>query len=457
MEETDKDESEISDSNRDISSSSADQLGSATQKRSRKRRKFLVASIDRTLDPNLSLENSSSNGEDLPITKGRVRTTAIVSDRDADEDSASSSSDNQVVRITPKKRIRSRRRRKCIPAGNTSSDDDGEFYETGRKQIRRRGNLAQRFNETNSATDLESSPRIRVKRIDFNEKDESSFLELCNQSSDPLSPSGCGSDNEDRCAVHTDGDQISDSEGSIKGTDKDSHTGENQLDHSDLSDDFLSEISGHDNITTSDADSHRVFFSDGDVSEGDQPVCDGTNIKRRTFEATFLALSNKHHFSKSTRTDILKFLEMIIPTPNLPTSNYTFEKKLMGEMNINLSKTELCLCCNETINDGKCQNEKCEKFNNKLNYHEIEICYFIPLKDQLQRVLTEHWDKEIDYKQDHAHGHGFYYDICCGEVYQNTPGKDDPQKQISLVYHIDGAPAVKSKSMNLWPIQCFVN
>ena len=79
---------------------------------------------------------------------------------------------------------------------------------------------------------------------------------------------------------------------------------------------------------------------------------------------------------------------MIIPTPNLPTSNYTFEKKLMGEMNINFSKTELCLCCNETINDGKCQNEMCEKFNNKLNYHEIEICYFIPLMDQLQRFLT---------------------------------------------------------------------
>ena len=42
------------------------------------------------------------------------------------------------------------------------------------------------------------------------------------------------------------------------------------------------------------------------------------------------------------------------------------------------------------------------------------------------------------------------------KVNQNTPGKDDPQGQISLVYHIDGAPAVESKSMNLWPIQCFV-
>ena len=201
------DESEIPDSNKDISSSSADQLGSTTQKRSRKRRKFLVARIDMRLDANLTLENSSSNCKDLPITKGSVRKKAIVSDRDADEDSASSISDNQVVRITPKKRIR--KRSKCISAGNTSSDDDGEFYETGRKQIRRRGNIAQRFNATNSATNLESSPRILVKRIDFNVKDESSFLELHNQSCDPLSHSGCGSDNEYRCAMHTDEDQVS--------------------------------------------------------------------------------------------------------------------------------------------------------------------------------------------------------------------------------------------------------
>ena len=54
------------------------------------------------------------------------------------------------------------------------------------------------------------------------------------------------------------------------------------------------------------------------------------------------------------------------------------------------------------------------------------------------------------------HGIGVYSDICCGIVYQEKPGKNDPCKLISLVYHIDGAPAVKSKSMNLWPIQCFV-
>ena len=71
-------------------------------------------------------------------------------------------------------------------------------------------------------------------------------------------------------------------------------------------------------------------------------------------------------------------------------------------------------------------------------------------------ILTENWDKIIEYKADHCHGHGVRYEICCGQVYQNTSGIDDPQRQISLVYHIEDAAAVKSKSMNLWPIQCFV-
>lgn len=71
-------------------------------------------------------------------------------------------------------------------------------------------------------------------------------------------------------------------------------------------------------------------------------------------------------------------------------------------------------------------------------------------------IFTEQWAKIPEYKNDHVHGHGMYYDICCGTVYQNATGKDNPEKLISLVYHIDGAPVVKSKSMNLWPTQCFV-
>ncbi|KAL9976993.1 hypothetical protein ACROYT_G014348 [Oculina patagonica] len=46
------------------------------------------------------------------------------------------------------------------------------------------------------------------------------------------------------------------------------------------------------------------------------------------------------------------------------------------------------------------------------------------------------------------HGLGVYYDICCGEVYQRKPGKNDI---IYIAYHIDGAPAVKSNGISCEP------
>ena len=49
-------------------------------------------------------------------------------------------------------------------------------------------------------------------------------------------------------------------------------------------------------------------------------------------------------------------------------------------------------------------------------------------------ILTDNWDKVVEYKQDHIHGHGVKYDICSCEVYHSAPGKDHLQKQISLVY-----------------------
>ena len=75
---------------------------------------------------------------------------------------------------------------------------------------------------------------------------------------------------------------------------------------------------------------------------------------------------------------------MIISKLNLPKSSYNFEKNLMEENKISPSMVSVFVAI---INDGKCRNERCEKFNKKLDDHEIEICYFIPLKDHFQRIV----------------------------------------------------------------------
>lgn len=179
---------------------------------------------------------------------------------------------------------------------------------------------------------------------------------------------------------------ITDSESSVEALDTPSQSEENNSENSDSNQESECELDEGDQTSSETESQHDS--SGEDLSEGERPVCEGTSIRRKTFEATFLALSKKHSFSKSTRTDILKFLELFIPKPNLPSSNYTFEKKLIEAMNIHYSKFELCVSCSTTINEGKCTNRSCECFNRKLNDHEIEVCYFIPIKDQLQRILT---------------------------------------------------------------------
>lgn len=60
--------------------------------------------------------------------------------------------------------------------------------------------------------------------------------------------------------------------------------------------------------------------------------------------------------------------------------------------------------------------------------------------------------------QNFVHVPGFYKDVIDGSVYQENSAhiKQDGSFPISLYWHLDGAPALKSKSVSIWPIQSFV-
>lgn len=63
-----------------------------------------------------------------------------------------------------------------------------------------------------------------------------------------------------------------------------------------------------------------------------------------------------------------------------------------------------------------------------------------------------------NYVNNYVHSVGTYNDILDGDVYrrESEAAKRDGSFCISLYWHTDGAPALKSKNMSLWPIQSFV-
>ena len=187
-----------------------------------------------------------------------------------------------------------------------------------------------------------------------------------------------------------------------------------------------------------------------------RPVCASSAVTRGTFEALLLALSKKHKFSKSAKQDLLKLMHTVVSEPNLPSSNYEFEKDLFREIGIQYQKCQLCPLCQCELEREHCVTNDCPNFEQSPQDKEIPTFYIIPLADQLKKVLAENWESILQYKLDHEHRAGVYKDICCGKLYRGQEGCDDPTKLISLVFHIDGAPAVKSKNMSLWPMQCFV-
>ena len=210
------------------------------------------------------------------------------------------------------------------------------------------------------------------------------------------------------------------------------------------------------NSSQSDSDTET---SDGAITDASaMPAFQGSTVTRSNFEATFLAISKKHKLSKSTKHDLLKFFNLISPNPNLPTSNYSFDQDIWKAIDVNFEKYEFCPGCNHLLHlkTRICENRDCKYFNGIPTTEPTELFFIIPVAVQLKRILEENWTSIQKYKSDHSHNDGKLRDICCGDLYRQQAGCDDPTKLLSLLFHIDGAPAVKSKTLSLWPIQCIL-
>ena len=234
-------------------------------------------------------------------------------------------------------------------------------------------------------------------------------------------------------------------------------------DPGDQSNEHISDASPSSNPTENSSSSNQSnseseASTDGVEDSASMPAFLGSQATRSNFEATLLALSKKHKFSKSTRNDLLKFLNIISPSPNLPSSSYSFDQDIWKAIDINYDKYEFCPGCHNLLcfKTRICDNDNCEYFNVLPTKEPTELFFIIPIIASLTRILEENWTSIENYKSNHTHDEGKYRDICCGELYRQQNGCDDPTMLLSLLFHIDGAPAVKSKTLSLWPIQCIL-
>ena len=70
----------------------------------------------------------------------------------------------------------------------------------------------------------------------------------------------------------------------------------------------------------------------------------------------------------------------------------------------------------------------------------------------------ENWDVLKNFAESYDHKPGIYKDIIDGIIYQTRSAEvqKDGYFPIILYWHIDGAPAFRSKNISIWPIQSFI-
>ena len=67
--------------------------------------------------------------------------------------------------------------------------------------------------------------------------------------------------------------------------------------------------------------------------------------------------------------------------------------------------------------------------------------------------MLEHHEDIEKYNANNSQENGFITDIKDGAIFCLRPNTGN---QVSIVWHTDGAVVVRSKSLNIWPIMCFV-
>lgn len=163
-------------------------------------------------------------------------------------------------------------------------------------------------------------------------------------------------------------------------------------------DDICSNYASDDNMSSNNSDVEKSILgcsdydlpSDNSGSDDCQdfseemPLHGGSTLTSSNFEALLLAFFKKHSISEAGKEDMLKLLELALPTSsNVATSSYMFNKR-HKECMLPFELKELCPKCHSKVENEHCSNSECDQEGLKVDPLRF---YVIPIKPQVQRLI----------------------------------------------------------------------
>lgn len=115
------------------------------------------------------------------------------------------------------------------------------------------------------------------------------------------------------------------------------------------------------------------------------PLFDGSQISSSTFKNMFVALAEKHSMSRKTQSDLLGFLNIILPQDNNVPSTPKVVWDGLNDLSYATTKHIVCkTCLQEILQSVTCQNEECGTFGEPMDAFQYVTMDILP---QIQRII----------------------------------------------------------------------
>jgi hypothetical protein len=172
-----------------------------------------------------------------------------------------------------------------------------------------------------------------------------------------------------------------------------------------------------------------------------------TSVK--DFLMCLLSIKFKHKLSTSACDDILKLIQMVLPSPNkCPLNSSVFDSLFDDSITGNVF--DICVGCNNVTKEPDLRKRRCKHCDQELD--QFFTCNNQP---QLIQVLSRpNFIRQV--KASNKRGRQLdskLHDVIDGQLYKEAL-KEVPSDKlcVSLCINTDGSPLATSASFNLWPM-----
>lgn len=195
-----------------------------------------------------------------------------------------------------------------------------------------------------------------------------------------------------------------------------------------------------DSVTDDTADTND---SNSEYENVGAPLYTGSEITIAQCILLILSFSLRHTLTASAVEDLLKLLNVFLPSGNiLPQSLYLF-RKLFHDPSESLNVHIFCHNCRACIPKNNMHCPECNEISDpKRNITEGRYYISLSIEDQLRNILQ----KEECALQSEEYGMN---DPRKGEMYQTLP--NFTANDISLLWNCDGIPMFKSSAFSFGP------